>query len=51
MWHIIGFRKMSSFKIGIKKYTKLFEKNKVDIHLTLNDFLKKKIVYIVLIAF
>jgi hypothetical protein len=50
MWHIVGFRKIISFKIGIKKYTKLFEKNKVDIHLTLNDFLKKK-VYIVLIVF
>jgi hypothetical protein len=26
MWHIVGFRKIISFKIGIKKYTKLFEK-------------------------
>jgi hypothetical protein len=49
MWHIVGFRKIISFKIGIKKYTKLFEK-KVDIHLTLNYFLEKK-VYIVLIVF
>jgi hypothetical protein len=40
MWHIVGFRKTISFKIRIKKYTKLFEK-KVDIHLTLNDFWKK----------
>jgi hypothetical protein len=26
MRHIVGFRKIISFKIGIKKYTKLFEK-------------------------
>jgi hypothetical protein len=26
MSHIVGFRKIISFKIGIKKYTKLFEK-------------------------
>jgi hypothetical protein len=26
MQHIVGFRKIISFKIGIKKYTKLFEK-------------------------
>jgi hypothetical protein len=33
--------KNNPFKIGIKKSTKLFEKTG-DIHLTLNDFLKKK---------
>jgi hypothetical protein len=42
MQHIVGFRKIISFKIGIKKYTKLFEKNKVDYHMTSNYFLKKK---------
>jgi hypothetical protein len=41
IWHIVGFRKIISFKIGIKKYTKLFEKTK----LTLNDFLKKISLY------
>jgi hypothetical protein len=40
MRHIVGFRKIISFKIGIKKYTKLFEET-VDFHLTLNYFLKK----------
>jgi hypothetical protein len=29
MWHIVGFKKIISFKIGIKKYTKLFEKTKL----------------------
>jgi hypothetical protein len=42
MRHIIGFRKIISFKIGIKKYTKLFGKTKLII-MTLNYFLKKKI--------
>jgi hypothetical protein len=31
MWHIISFRKIISFKIGIKIYTKLFEKTKLTI--------------------
>jgi hypothetical protein len=31
MWHIIGFRKIISFKMGIRKYTKLFEKTKLTI--------------------
>jgi hypothetical protein len=31
MWHIVGFRKIISFKIRIKKYTKLFEKTKLTI--------------------
>jgi hypothetical protein len=31
MWHIVGFRKIISFKIRIKKYTKLFEKIKLTI--------------------
>jgi hypothetical protein len=40
MWHIVGFRKIISFKIGIKKYTKLFEKTKL---LTSDlELLKKK---------
>jgi hypothetical protein len=26
MQHIVGFRKIISFKLGIKKYTKLFGK-------------------------
>jgi hypothetical protein len=29
MWHIVGFKKIIYFKIGIKKYTKLFEKTKL----------------------
>jgi hypothetical protein len=50
MRHIVGFRKIISFKIGIKKYTKLFEKTKlIIIILTLNYFLKKK-VYVVVIV-
>jgi hypothetical protein len=36
--------------MGVKIYTKLFETNKVDYHLTLNDFLGKKI-YVVLLVF
>jgi hypothetical protein len=31
MWHIVGFRKIISFKIRIKKYTKLLEKIKLTI--------------------
>jgi hypothetical protein len=31
MWHIVGFRKIISFKIRIKKYTNLFEKTKLTI--------------------
>jgi hypothetical protein len=51
MWYIVGFRKIISFKIGVKKYIyQAIWKNKVDYHLTLNDFLKKK-VYVVLIVF
>jgi hypothetical protein len=50
MRHFVGFRKIISFKIGIKKYTKLFEKTKlIIIILTLNYFLKKK-VYVVVIV-
>jgi hypothetical protein len=50
MRHIVEFRKIISFKIGIKKYTKLFEKTKlIIIILTLNYFLKKK-VYVVVIV-
>jgi hypothetical protein len=49
MWHIVGFRKIISFKIGIKKYTKLFEKTKL---LTSDlELLKKKKIYVVLIVF
>jgi hypothetical protein len=29
MRHIVGFRKIISFKMGIKKYTKLFKKTKL----------------------
>jgi hypothetical protein len=49
MQHIVGFRKIISFKIGIKKYTKLFEKNKVDYH-DLELLFEKKLVYVVLIV-
>jgi hypothetical protein len=31
MWHITGFRKIISFKMGVKIYTKLFEKTKLTI--------------------
>jgi hypothetical protein len=41
MRHIVGFRKIISFKMGIKNIPS-FLKNKVDYHLTLNYFLEKK---------
>jgi hypothetical protein len=46
MWHIVEFRKIISFEIGIKKYTNI--PTKVD-HLNLNDFLKK-LIYVMLIV-
>jgi hypothetical protein len=50
MWHIIIFRKIISFKMGrYKTICQAISKNKVDYRLTLNDFLEKKIVYVVLI--
>jgi hypothetical protein len=42
MWHIVEFKKII-FQNRNKKYTKLFEKNKIDYHLTLIDFVKKSI--------
>jgi uncharacterized membrane protein YesL len=51
MWYIVGFRKIISFKIGIKKYTKLnIWKNKVD-YPDFEKLFEKKLIDIVLIVF
>jgi hypothetical protein len=49
MRHIVGFRKIISFKMGIKKYTKLFKKTKL-ISSDHELLFEKKLVYVMLIV-